>query len=96
MTSERFVLVETPEYAERLAEIAYPRLDDALHAVRWALSVSPTAFPLVPGFKDTRIVKTDPIEFGPSVMPRLRIWFRAEGRHVYLEYIEPDPFNEEP
>lgn len=30
-------------------------------------------------------VKTDPIEFGPSVMPRLPIWFRVEGQHVHLE-----------
>lgn len=91
-----FILIETPEYAARRAEIAHPRLDDALRGVMWALANHPTAFPLVPGFEDIRIVKTDPIEFGPSVMPRLRIWFRVEGRHVRLEYIEPDPFDEAP
>ena len=96
MASERFVLVETPEYTARLAEIAYPRLDDALRGVRWALAINPTAFPLVPGFKDIRVVKTDPLEFGPSVLPRLRIWFCVEGQRVHLEYIEPDPFDEEP
>ena len=30
------------------------------------------------------------------MMPRLRIWFRVDGRDVYLEYIEPDPFDEAP
>lgn len=91
-----FILIETSEYAAKRAEIAHPRLDDALRGVMWALSNHPTAFSLVPGFEDIRIVKTDPIEFGPSVMPRLRIWFRVEGRRVYLEYIEPDPFDEAP
>lgn len=38
MASERFVLVETPEYIARLAEIAYPRLGEALRGVRWALA----------------------------------------------------------
>jgi len=91
-----FILIETPEYAAKRAEIVHPRLDDALRGVMWALSNHPTAFPLVPGFEDIRIAKTDPIEFGPSMMPRLRVWFRVKGRRVHLEYIEPDPFDEAP
>jgi len=47
-------------------------------------------------FEDIRVVKTDPIEFGPSMLPRLRIWFRIDGSRVHLEYIEPDPFDEAP
>lgn len=97
MAREPFILVETPEYAARRAELAYPRLDDVLRGVMWALSTNPAAFPIVPGFRDVRVVKTDPIAFGPSAMlPRLRIWFRIDGRQVRLEYIEPDPFDEEP
>ena len=55
-----FILIETPEYAAKRAEIVHPRLDDALRGVMWALSNHPTAFPLVPGFEDIRIAKTDP------------------------------------
>lgn len=96
MAREPFTLVETPEYTARRAELAYPRLDDVLRGVMWALSTNPAAFPIVPGFRDVRVVKTDPIAFGPSMQPRLRIWFRIDGRQVRLEYIEPDPFDEEP
>lgn len=96
MVPGQFTLVETPEYVARRAEISHPRLDDALRGVMWALSTHPTAFPLVPGFEDIRVVKTDPIEFGPSMLPRLRIWFRVDGPHVHLEFIEPDPFDEAP
>ena len=73
MGREQFILVENPEYATRCAEISHPRLEEVLRGVKWALSTNPAAFPLAPGFEDIRIVKTDPIEFGPSVMPRLRI-----------------------
>ena len=43
------------------------------------------------------MVKTEPIIFGPSMMPKLRIWFRIDpsGQRVYLDHVEPDPFDEE-
>ena len=28
------------------------------------------------------MVKTDPIEFGPSLMPRLRVWFSRRAERV--------------
>ena len=96
MSTEPFTLVETPEYARRCAALVHPRLDEVLRGVKWALSTNPAAFPVVPGFADIRIAKTDPIEFGPSAMPRLRIWFRIDRQRVFLEYIEPDPFDDEP
>lgn len=96
MAPERFTLVETPEFARQRAALVHPRLDHVLRGVMWALSTNPAVFPVVPDFADIRVVKTDPIEFGPSAMPRLRIWFRIDGRRVLLEYIEPDPFDDEP
>ena len=53
------------------------------------LSNHPIAFPLVPGFEDVRIVKTDPIQFKPSVMPRPRTWFRGDGRDVCVHRAGP-------
>ena len=71
------------------------RLDEVPRGVRWARSTDPTAFPL-PGSAGIRGAEADPIRFGPSTLPRLRNGFRLDGRRVFLEYVEPDAFDDEP
>ena len=70
------------------------RLDDVLRGVRWALSAGSAALP-VPGSAGVGGADTEPIRFGPSAAPRLRIRFRTDGRG-FLEDVEPDPFDDGP
>ena len=89
-------LVESDQFADWIDGFSHARLDEVLRAILWAVSTNAEAFPIVEGFKDIRIVKTSAIEFGPSMMPGLRVWFRIaeNNQQVYLEHIEPDPWDE--
>ena len=80
-------LIESAEYSAGLQALGDPgRLDDALRGVYWALATNPDVYEVVRGFKDIRIIKTDPL----GGVPALRIWFRIDegGHHVHLELIE--------
>ncbi len=90
-------LVESHEFSEWVDGFSNPRLNEVLRSVEWALSTNAEAYPVVEGFKDIRTMKTDPIEFGLTMMPRLRLWFRisSDDQQVCLEHIEADPLDEE-
>ena len=70
-------------------------VDAALDPIIEALSLNPAGFPLVPGFRDLRLAKTDRIERddGSVLVPALRVWFsyRSGDDKVYLLYAEEIP-----
>lgn len=80
-------LIESSSYSAALKALGDPeRLDDALNGAYWALATNPEVYEVVKGFRDIRILKTDPL----GGVPALRLWFRVDerGQHVHLELIE--------
>ena len=81
--------IDSKEFSDAFAALGDPKdVDEALESLVWSLTENPKEWPLLPGFKDLRIAKTDATE----AMPRLRVFFRVDenGEHVHLLYIEKD------
>jgi hypothetical protein len=73
MSDVLFELVESREYTEELSTFGgVSRLDDALLGIHWALATRPSAFPVVAGFKNIRLVKTDEVGV-EEITPSLRV-----------------------
>ena len=65
-------LVEQAPFTEATDSFSkYDRRNEVIRGALWAIATNAEAFPITKGFKDIRILKTDPIEFGPSLMPGL-------------------------
>lgn len=83
----RFTIVEEHEFTNQLRELGnLERIDDLLTGVYWALSTNPEVYGVLRGFKDVRLLKTDPL----AALPAFRIWFRIDARdyQVHLMYLE--------
>jgi hypothetical protein len=81
-------LVESAIYTRQYAKIAegnIARLDEVLAGLIWSISESPEKWPPVPGFRTTRLAKSD----GYGNSPKVRIWFRILNQEeTELRYIE--------
>lgn len=85
-------IVETNRFSKQCEALggAY-RIDQALDAIYWILSIHPEVYPVLPGLKSTRLVTTERFETPEGVVPRLRVYFRIlyeDG--VELLWIEED------
>jgi len=61
----------------------YPRLEEALTGLEWALSNRPEIFPLLYGSR-LRMATIDP---APGV-PYMRVWFTSTEREVHVIFAE--------
>jgi len=79
-------LIESEEYAKAFAKLGdAKRLDDAVNALTWGISIYPAEFPLVKPFKTIRLAKT----YAVGDAPCLRIWFSVQTPDtILLRYIE--------
>jgi hypothetical protein len=79
-------LIESKEYAHAFAKIgSAKRLDSAIEGLTWAIATNPGDFPYVPGVKEIRLAKTDPIKGLPSLI----IWFSVlDTDTILLHFIE--------
>lgn len=85
-------IVETKRFSKQCEALggAY-RIDQALDAVYWILSIRPEDYPVLPGLKSTRLVTTDRFETLEAATPRLRVYFRILYEdEVELLWIEED------
>ena len=85
---------ESKEFSDAFAAIGDPRdVDDALESLVWSLTENPEEWPILPGFQQLRIAKTDATEN----MPRLLVFFQVDenGEHVHLLFIEKDSGDDE-
>jgi hypothetical protein len=81
-------LVESSTYRQQFTQIAEgkpARLDDVLTGLTWSISERPESWPLIPGYRTTRLAKSD----GYGDTAKLRIWFRiVDENQIELRYIE--------
>ncbi len=65
------------------------RIDQALYAVKWVLSVNAEVYPVLPGRRSLRLVTTDPFTTPEGRVPRLRMYFKIiDDDLVELVWIE--------
>ena len=78
--------VESQEYTNAFQKIGDAKeLDAALAGLTLSISINPADWPIVPGFKDIRLAKTDATKDAPV----LSIWFRVlDMDTIFLLYIE--------
>jgi len=70
------LIVEEQSWAEAAEKFGgLVNVDAALDPIIEALALNPAGFPLVPGFRDLRLAKTDRIEHDGVDVPALRVWF---------------------
>jgi hypothetical protein len=79
-------LIESEEYARAFAKLGdAKRLDEAVNALTWGISIYPAQFPLVNGFKTIRVAKTDAVGDAPCLI----IWFSIlNPDEILLRFIE--------
>jgi len=70
--------------AYKAMEGSWPRLDDALTGIQYALCINSAACPKIPG-TSLSVIWTKKL---PGV-PESRIFYTYDDDHVYLHYIEP-------
>ena len=64
-------------------------IDDALEGVRWSLATRADLYPVIPGCKSLRAIRTDEFRRVVNVSPVLRIYFRILSDDlVELAWIE--------
>lgn len=83
-------VLETRTFTEQLAAIGpIERLDEALGAVQLILTYNAEVYPVLKGYKKTRLAKTRAIDD----VPALNIWFIIDDEHdaVLLLGVEPIP-----
>lgn len=64
-------------------------MDDALEGVRWTLATKADLYPIIPGCRSLRAIRTDEFSRITGVSPALRVYFRiANDDLVELAWIE--------
>ena len=84
-------------YKSLSCQIADPReLDDALIGVMWALRHNAEDFPLMPGYKTLRMVKTDAVRNIPALHVIFKINPQDQVQLRYIEIAKTDEFQGPP
>lgn len=64
-------------------------MDAALDGVRWALATNADLYPIIPGRRSLRMIRTDEFFRDTGFSPVLRIYFRImSGDLVELSWVE--------
>jgi hypothetical protein len=89
---KQYQLIESQEFTDGLKSLGdVRRLDEILRELMTAISLNPTKFPIVLGWRGLRIAKTKRIEDASGEIPPLRLHFRImSGQRVQLLYIESE------
>lgn len=87
-------LIESKEFTAQLTRIGEAQaVDEATSALTWGISKCAEDFDVVPGFESIRVAKTDAVQWGKRIIPRLVIFFRIKSSHVDLLWIEEEKEN---
>lgn len=85
---------EFGEQAKKITDIKY--VDEALLGLTAAIvrNSSPDVFPLIPGFKNIQIAKTNSYTRGGVSVPPLRLWFRKIDDDI-IELLAIEPYEKQ-
>lgn len=80
------------EQAAKIADIRH--IDEALLILTFAIARNAEPFPIVPGFENVRIAKTDPYSREGVSVPSLRLWFRRIDENI-IELLAIEPYEKQ-
>jgi hypothetical protein len=90
--TRQYQLIESPNFTDGLKSLGdVRRVDEILCELMIAISLEPTKFTVVLGWKGLRLAKTRRVEGQPGDIPALRLHFRIlSGHRVELLYTEAE------
>jgi hypothetical protein len=90
--TRHYQLIESPNFTDGLKSLGdVRRVDEILCELMTVVSLEPTKFPIVLGWKSLRLAKTTRVEDPRGGIPALRLHFRIlSGHRVELLYIEAE------